>query len=261
MSSNKNSDYQSRELKTAIKAAKIGAAKAKKYFDNKTDLNQKTKLDNTPVTIADPATEEVIKKFILSKFPNANIIGEETGGSMTNETFWVIDPIDGTRSFIRGIPTWGVLIAFCKNNQFQIGVCYFPLLDVMIWAETGQGAFLNGKKINVSKVKNLNKAYVSTGNIKHFEKKQVIFDLADASYVLRCPEATYATYLVVCGKTDALVDVKASLWDYAPFITIAKEAGGKISNTKGDPLKLTDKGYVVTNGLLHDDVIKIVNKY
>lgn len=261
MSSNKKSDQLSFELRTAIEAAKIGATKALEYFDNNAKLDQKTKSDNTPVTIADPATEEVIKKFILSQFPDANIIGEETGGSLKDSTFWVIDPIDGTRSFIRGIPTWGVLISFCKNNQFQIGVCYFPLLDVLIWAEKGQGAFLNGDRIHVSGIKNLNEAYASTGNIKHFENKQVILDLADASYVLRCPEATYATYLVVCGKTDALIDMKASLWDFSPFITIATEAGGKITSTKGEPLKLTDKGYIVTNGVLHDEVVRIVNKY
>lgn len=248
------------QLKTAIDAARLGAGKALEYFDNNSNLKATNKLDNSPVTVADPLTEEIIKKHILSNFPDAKILGEEAGGSREESTCWIIDPIDGTRSFMRGIPTWGVLIAYCKDNEFIIGVCYFPILDVMIWAEKGMGAYQNGKRIHVSDISYLKEAYVSCGNIKHFENKQTVLDLADASYVLRCPEATRATALVVSGKTDVLVDVKAQLWDFAPFITIATEAGGKITNTKGEPLTRKDRGYIVTNGLLHDEVLKIVNK-
>ena len=115
----------SEELKVAIEAAKKGGKHALQYYEK--DLAIEFKNDNTPVTIADKESEEVIKNHILKSFPDAKFVGEESGGSVDKEEFWTIDPIDGTRSFIRGIPQWCNLISFCKKDGPVLGVCYYAV--------------------------------------------------------------------------------------------------------------------------------------
>lgn len=249
------------ELTTAIEAAKKGASIALKYFNTDLDLGLKYKSDNTPVTLADPETEEVIKKHILSKFPQANILGEETGGSTENESFWIIDPIDGTRIFSRGVNGWAVLIAYYTKGEFTIGVSYFPSLNEMYYAEKGQGAYLNGKKINVSDVPHLNRAFLNSGNPKYYEKVDLILKLVEKSGVTRGYETTYADCLVASGKMDISIDPYAQLWDFAPFATILPEAGGFISNLAGKPLGITDRGCVMSNGLLHKELMEVLTNH
>lgn len=110
-----NNVPQSLELQTAIEAAKVGATTALKYFNKGIAVDYKE--DKSPVTIADKKTEEAIKNFITSKFPGAKFVGEEFGGKINDDEFWIIDPIDGTRSFSRGVPEWCVMISVSKNNK------------------------------------------------------------------------------------------------------------------------------------------------
>jgi histidinol phosphatase-like enzyme (inositol monophosphatase family) len=249
------------ELEIAIEAARIGAKKALQYFDNNSDLNTKIKSDSTPVTIADPATEEVIKSYIVSKFKDAKILGEESGGSTNEESFWIIDPIDGTRVYARGINTWAVMVSYFSKGTFEIGVCYFPLFDEIYFAQNGKGAYMNGKKLTVSKTTLLKNALINSGNPKHYKNRQIILDLVENAPVVRSYETTYADCLVAAGKMDASVDPYAKLWDFAAFVPIVQEAGGKITNLKGEKPGLNDNGCIITNGLLHNELVKIVNKY
>ncbi len=161
-------------LKTAIEAARIGAKKALEYFDNDSDLSTQHKSDGTPVTVADPATEEEIKNHILSVFPDAKIVGEESGGSTNEESFWIIDPIDGTRIYARGIKSWAVLIAYVEKGEFILGVAYFPSLDELYYAEKGKGAYLNEKRITVSATQELKEAIINSGNPRYFKNKQTV---------------------------------------------------------------------------------------
>src|SRR5438874_1234590 len=117
-------------LATAIEAAKIGAATASQYFES--ELQVEYKSDNSPVTTADFESEKAIKQYISSQFTDANFLAEETASSIPANDFWVIDPVDGTNSFIRGIPFWFVLVSYYRNNQIQLGVCYFPLLKQLL---------------------------------------------------------------------------------------------------------------------------------
>lgn len=250
-----------KELKTAIEAAKKGAEKALEYFDNESDLGITHKSDNTPVTKADPETEEVIKEYILSQFPDAKILGEEGGGSADAESFWIIDPIDGTRIFARGIKGWAVLIALYTKGEFIVGVCYFPALNELYYAEKGKGAYFNGKLVKVSAIKPLNKALTNSGNPKYFKNKKVILELVEKAPVVRSYETTYADCLVAAGKMEVSIDPYAQLWDFAPFAIIIPEAGGSITNLEGKPLKLTDRGCVMSNGVLHDEIMEILSKY
>lgn len=244
------------ELKIAIEAAKIGAQEALKFY--KDELEVKIKEDNTVVTIADKASEEKIKSYITSKYHNAKFVAEESGGNRDDDSFWIIDPIDGTRSFTRGIPSWAILISFVKDNSVVVGVCYFPVLDTILYAEKGKGAYIDGKKVSVSKIKNLKNSYLGYGSPRHFKNKKLILDLIEYSGSARSFDATYSSFLLTEGKLDVHVDAYAEIWDAAPFKISVEEAGGKFTNLKGEKWRFTDRGYIATNGLLHEDVLKIV---
>ncbi len=248
------------ELKTAIDAAKIGAEKALQYFHGEDDLGVTYKKDGTPVALADPATEKVINDYIVSKYPDANVVGEESGGSRKNKSFWIIDPIDGTRIYTRGIKQWAILISYYTDNNFEIGVCYFPSLDEMYYAQRGKGAFHNGNKINVSNIQPLSKSFINFGNPKYFPNMSTVLDLVKTSIGTRGYETTYADCLVASAHMEASIDPYAQLWDYAAFVPIINEAGGKITNLKGKNLSLNDAGCIMTNGLVHDEIVKIVNR-
>lgn len=246
------------ELKTALEAAKIGAEKALLYFNNNTDLKTHNKSDNSAITIADPLTEETIKKFILSKYPNAKILGEENGGSVDEESFWIIDPIDGTRVYARGINAWAVLISYYSKGEFVIGVCYFPIFKELYYAEKGKGAFLNDTQIKVSGKNPLSKSLINLGNPRNLNDKQVIIKLAEKSECMRGYETTYADCLVAAGKMDASIDPYAKLWDFAAFATLIPEAGGIITDLQGERLKLTGSGCIMSNGVIHQELVDIV---
>lgn len=254
-----NQNNFSKYLQIALKAAELGAKKALSYFDNGSDLGEKLKPDNTNVTIADLATEKVIIDYIKSKISAANFIGEETGGEKT-ESFWIVDPIDGTRAFARGIGTWAVLISYYEASDFKIGVAYFPVLNELYYAEKGFGGFLNDTPIKISKTQNLSKSLVNSGNPKNYQNPDILPNLINKTAILRGYETTYAHALVASGKMDASVDPYSKLWDFAPFAVIIPEAGGKITNFQGNTPGLEDLGALTSNGLVHDELIKIVKR-
>lgn len=246
------------ELRVAIEAAKVGAQEALKYYN--LDLKIEKKEDKSVFSIADTKTEEVIKTQILSYFPNAQFLAEESGGNVDNESLWIIDPIDGTRSFLRGIDTWSVLVSYYTNSQVIVGVCYFPLMNILLYAKKGDGAFCNNERIHVSKINDPSTAFLAYGGIRHFKNKQPLLNLIERFESARSPEPTYSAYLVSTGKMDVFVDAYGRPWDTLPFVPIIEEAGGKMTNWKSEPLMVTDKGSVATNGLLHDEVIRVLNE-
>lgn len=250
----------SNELQVAIEAAKRGAQVVLKYF--KTDLSIEYKKDQTIVTKADKATEEEIKKTILASFPDAKFVGEESGGNTNQDEFWIIDPIDGTRGFAHKIPMWAILIALCRKGEVIAGVAHLPLLDELLYGEKGKGAFdKNGDSINVSKVSECKKAFIANGSPRHFKDKSIILRLIENSASIRCFEPTsYSDVLVSTGRLDAYVDGYAYLWDAAPFRLLIEEAGGKFTNLDGTPWTIKSRGYISSNGILHDEIVNIVNE-
>lgn len=245
------------ELTIAIEAAKIGADVALSYFDNLPPVEYKE--DKSVVTKADRETEKAIKNALLKAQPSARFVGEETGGNVNEDEFWIVDPIDGTRSFVRGISTWCVLLALCKNKEIVLGVAYFPLLNELFYAQKDKGAFKNKKPIHVSNISTLEDAYVSYGSLRHFKNPLSILNLVKSVATARSPEATYATCLVAGGKFEAHVDAYAQLWDAAPFRIIIPEAGGTITNLEGKPLTFSDRGFIATNRKIHKDIVRLVN--
>ncbi len=247
----------SEELKVAIEAAKEGGKHALKHYDK--DLTVELKDDNTPVTVADKESEEVIKNHILKSFPNAKFVGEESGGSVDEDEFWTIDPIDGTRSFNRGIPQWCTLISLCKKEGPVIGVCYYPINNQLMYAERGHGAYLNGEKIHVSKINSFSNALLGYGNPRYVKNKKSLLRIIELAGSSRSWEATYSIFLLTQGKVDAFYDGYGFVWDVAPFKVIVEEAGGKITRPDGSTWSYKGRGCVATNGLLHDEVIKLIN--
>ncbi len=246
-------------LDVAIEAAKKGSVVATRYFNNLPKVNYKS--DKSPVTKADIETEKLIRSIISRKFPDHGIVGEELRSTMPNAKYqWVIDPIDGTRSFIRGLPQWCVLIAVMENNKPIVGVCYYPHQDELFSAKKGKGTYCNGKKTKVSSTKNFNEAYINYYNLKHFARLNKVQNLIDI-----CKQTnTSMSYASFCmnyflkGKIDAYVCAHGLLWDFAALAILTEEAGGKFTDFSGKD-SLTSETAVFSNGLIHNQVINILN--
>jgi len=247
----------SKELETAISAAKTGAARALTYFNK--NLKVKYKKDQTPVTIADKSTEEAMVNYIKSRFPKAKFLCEESGGSITNDDLWIIDPIDGTRSFIRGVPAWCVIVSLSRKKEITQCAIYYPFTKNVYYAEKGEGAYVNGKLIRVSEVADISRAYLGYGSIKHFINKRRLINITSAVGSARSWEVTYSSCLVAEGKMDISVDEYGRAWDIAPFKLLIEEAGGKITRFNGGKWTLEGRGAVITNGILHEKVLRILN--
>lgn len=248
----------SNELKVAIEAAKAGAKEALTYFNK--NITVKYKEDLTPTTIADTKTEEVIKSFISKRFPNTKFLAEESGGVVTEDNLWIIVPIDGTRSFTRGIPTWCVIVSLACQGEIVLTVVHYPFGNITYFCEKGKNAYVNNKRMHVSKVSDINRSYLGYGSLTHFDDKRGLINLVNEVGSARSWEATYSSCLVAEGKMDINVDAYGKVWDVAPFKLMIEEAGGKITRLNGDEWTLGGSGAVITNGLLHDQVIKILNK-
>lgn len=246
------------KLDIAKNAAKIGAATAQKYFN--THLHIDLKEDKSPVTIADKETELKIKEYILSQDPNAKFVGEEFGGDYSQDTYWLIDPIDGTAYFARGIPIWGTLITYIEHGEVTVGVSYIPFVDELLYAQKGRGAFLNGKKIHVSDRKTVDKSFISyTTFFRITDRLPGFAALCKKSFKAKGLGDSYAYHLLATGKIEAKFDGAPLPFDIAGVNLIVEEAGGKVTNFKGEPWKFTDDNVIVTNGHIHDEVLQIVN--
>jgi len=228
------------------------------------DLVVDTKPDLTPVSEADRAVEVALRARLVAERPSHGVLGEEQGetagtGPEAGEWRWIIDPIDGTKNYVRGIPVWGTLIALQHRAETTVGVVSAPALGRRWWATLGGGAFADGKRVRVSAVANLDDALLSYDEVVSFDR----LGLADAFLALgrrvwrvRGYSDFWAHMLVAEGAVDVAVHAEPGvrLWDLAPLKLIVEEAGGRFTDLGGTP---TDDGgsAVSSNGLLHDEVL------
>ncbi len=245
------------ELKIAIEAAKKGAENAIKYFYKGIDSSVKD--DGTVLTHADTETEEVIKDFISAKFKNAKFVGEEYGGNIKEKEFWCIDPIDGTRSYARGIPTWCTIVSLCRDDDVYLSVVYFPHIDTIYYGQRGLGAFENNKKLHVSSISNIKDAFLGFGSPRHIKDPNSFWRLVKATAGSRSWDPTYTGCLLAAGKVDIHIDEWGKIWDLAPFKVMVEEAGGKITRLDGSPWNFEGSGAIISNGILHDKALSIFN--
>ncbi len=231
--------YQS-YLDFAVETAYLAGRLTLGYFHGETSTDFKS--DDTPVTAADRAAERLIRRRIEKNYPGHAIIGEEygiSGGDSDQEPHrWIIDPIDGTKSFIRGVPLYGVLIGLEVEGSVEVGVAYFPALDEMVAAGTGLGCRLNGRLVRVSEGKTLDRATVAftdAGSFAMFNRGEAWEKVQKATWFRAGWGDAYGHCLVATGRVELMLDPVMSLWDCAPFPPILSEAGGYFGDWKGTP--------------------------
>lgn len=226
-----------------------------------TELQAQRKADNTPVTIADQQAEQRLRELILKYWPDHGIIGEEYGQSPSSSPFtWTIDPIDGTKSFISGVPFYSNLLALTDGEKSLIGIANFPALGETIYAVRDEGCFWNGRRAHVSTVDKLSDAVLLTSALNDFGDKRAAWDrLVSRTYTQRTWGDAYGYFLVATGRAEVMVDPAMDVWDSAPFQVIVEEAGGTFTDWKGIP---TIHAYesLATNGGLFEQVMAVVNE-
>lgn len=219
------------------------------------DLRIDHKGDGTPVTDADRAVERFLREEIGRAHPGDGIIGEEEGPTASsNGSHWIIDPIDGTKAFSRGVPLYANLLALDDEHGAAIGVVNIPALGEMVWAGRGRGCFLNGAPAAVSDHAALAGAYVSTSGYEAWDETALLA-VKRAGATLRTWGDGYGYLLVATGRIDAMVDPLAERYDLAPMAVILAEAGGRFSDLAGDATTAGGSG-VATNGRIHDDLLE-----
>lgn len=244
------------ELSLAIKTAREAGSIQLKYQYRV--LNVEIKQDRSPVTEVDKECEQLIRDKLLSAFPDDGFIGEETGktAGKSNRT-WMVDPLDGTRPYIRGIPTYSVLISLEDNGEYVVGVTHFPAKEESYWASKGGGAFCNNKKIHVSGTKEMPVVIGSClGIIEKLdteEGRKVLTLMKRWDYVYGFMDA-YSYMCVASGKLDICIGLIDSPLDRASTACIIEEAGGSYSDLSGNK-SINNNSFVLSNGLLHNQIV------
>jgi histidinol-phosphatase len=219
------------------------------------DLKVSRKPDRTPVTDADTAVEDTMRTMINDAFPADEIAGEEGGGTIGGGRTWVLDPIDGTKNFLRGVPAWATLIALVVDNSPIVGVVSAPALGKRWWAAKGEGAFTDdGRRMSVSGVSSLDDAYLSTtdlGSWGRYHSRDAYLRLVDACWESRAFGDFWQHCLVAEGVMDVAAEPIVNPWDVAPLQVLVEEAGGRFTDLTGAASFLGGSA-LSTNGHVHD---------
>lgn len=249
-------------VETAIAAAK--AAEEIIMFYYKRQLTVELKADYTPVTIADKEAEQVIKQVLSAAFPEHGFWGEETGREYSsNDYVWLIDPIDGTKSFVREYPFFSTQLALLHHGKIILGISNAPVFKELAWAGQGQGAFLNGQLLQVSKVERWQDATLSFGNIKTLlrTRPEAFARLVALCNRIRGYGDFYHSHLLASGKIDIVIESDINILDIAALSLIVQEAGGQVSDLDGKPIRLDSTSFVASNALLHQPLIDVLADY
>jgi histidinol-phosphatase len=221
------------------------------------DLVVETKPDMTPVTEADRAVEEALAARIAAVRPNHGVVGEEFGSRGSTRSRWIIDPIDGTKNYVRGIPVFATLIALETDGVIQLGLVSAPALERRWWAARGEGAFANGESIRVSGVDQLGDAQLLHAGLDEWElamPMDALLGLAARTWRSRGFGDFWQHMLVAEGSAEIAIDPQVSLWDVAALLVIVEEAGGRLTDLEG-AARADGGSAVTTNGWLHDIVL------
>jgi len=253
------SDLSNRTLEFMVEAesfAREAGEVTLRYFG--ADLVAEEKSDGTPVTIADREAEQLLRERIAQRFPDHGILGEEFGESGAGaDVRWILDPIDGTKSFIHGVPLYGVLIGVEVEGEPVVGVAHFPALRETVVAGRGLGARFNGRPCSVSGTSDLRKSLLLTTDAAAVAAGPISEGwraLSKRVAYSRTWGDAYGHMLVATGRADIMVDPELSPWDAAPLLTIVSEAGGRFTTVGGNATIHGGSG-VSTNGLLHDEAL------
>jgi len=251
----------SKELNVAIAAAKKGGKVLMKYF--RKSFKVETKMDGSPVTIADKESEAVIIKTIKKTFPTHAFWGEESGKQGSADNVWIIDPLDGTKSFTRGFLDFGISIALQRKGEIIVGVMYLPAVGEMLVAKKGKGAFLGNKKISVSNNKLLADSFVYLDTNKKIWNELNLWERAikiiREAMLIRASNGLNKLMDVATGRADAYVGIGLSPWDVAAGSLIINEAGGKLTDFEGNETILLRR-CVASNGKVQNELLNILGE-
>ena len=244
------------EMAFAVDTARAAGALTLEWFRHP-ELAVDHKGDGSPVTAADLAAERLIRERLTATRPDDAILGEEQDdvGGTTGRT-WVIDPIDGTKAFTRGVPLYSVLLALVDDHGPAIGVIHLPALGETVWAGRGRGAFHDGEPCSVGTVDDPSRSVLCTSGTGYWPDDTLRRVLA-SPFTFRTWGDAYGYALVATGRAEAMVDPAAHPWDLAPMGVILTEAGGRFTAVDGTDDWRLGSG-VATNGLVHDRVIALL---
>jgi histidinol-phosphatase len=219
------------------------------------------KADESPVTIADRGAERLLRRLIEDRFPDHAIVGEEFGETDRDSTYrWIIDPIDGTRSFVRGVPLYGVLVGLEIAGENAVGVVHLPGLGEMLAAARGLGCRWNGRPAHVSDVSRLDQAlavYTDSALFAKYGKAEPWARLQAGTHTQRGWGDCYGHCLVATGRAEVMLDPILNAWDCAALVPILAEAGGTFTDWNGEPTIYSGHGFS-TNGVLFDQVLELI---
>ncbi|MHB8351088.1 MAG: inositol monophosphatase family protein [Thermoplasmata archaeon] len=244
-------------LAIAQKAARAGGRRTLESFGRR--LASETKPDGTPVTDADRASEAAIRAVLARARPQDGFTGEESGiVAGASAVHWIVDPLDGTKSFIHGVPLYAVLVAAEVRGIPTVGVIHLPALDEMVSAARGVGCRWNGRRAQVSTIDRLSEATVLTTSVRGIEAHGLPFRrIARASRLQRGWGDGYGYAMVATGRAEVMIDAAVLVWDAAPLLPILEEAGGRFTDWKG---RATIRGAdaVGSNGHVHEEIVRLL---
>ncbi len=247
-----------RRLEVAIAAAKAAGEVALRYF--RTALQVERKQDHSPVTIADREAEQRAVAVLREAFPEHGILGEEFGEQGGAGARWIIDPIDGTKSFIRGIPFFATLIALEEDGEITTGAIYAPALDDLLYAQKGHGAFDERGRLHVSSVATLSRSMLVFGGASALRGHgywAAYERLVDRSDRQRAYGDYFGYTFVARGQAEAMVDVDLKPWDLAALKILIEEAGGRFTDFTGRATPFGGNA-IASNGLVHEEIRRLV---
>ncbi len=255
-----NADWRTR-YELAVDAARRAGDLARAYYESSFEVEHKA--DSSPVTVADKAAEKLIREAVTAAFPSDGFLGEEFGDQPGRSGFrWIIDPIDGTKSFIRHVPIWATLIGLEYQGEQIAGVAYIPVFDMMYRALRGDGAYHNERRVRVSDIGTLAESslcYSSMGWFTRAGREQVFHTLYKQTKRQRGHGDFYGFVLVAEGAADVMVEHGVNPWDVAATKAIVEEAGGTFTDWNGNPT-INTPDVLATNGKLHAACLAILRE-
>lgn len=245
-------------LQTALDAARAADPIIRRYFVDGAAVEYKA--DNSPVTEADVAAERAIRDTIEARFPDHGYFGEETGQSRAEASVtWLVDPIDGTKGFVRGYPMFSTQIAVMEAGELVVGVSHAPLFDETCWAVKGEGAWFNGEPVRVSGVDDLSRAQISFGNVRTLARSptawRALADIVQVAERTRGYGDFYHYHLLASGRIDAVIESDVNILDIAAVALIVNEAGGVFTDGDGRAVGMDTTSVLAANAALHGGLL------
>ena len=247
----------SARLDAALAAASTASTIIRTHYAGA--VTARAKADGSPVTDADIEAERAIRAHVEALFPGDGFYGEESAAERLDaEHLWLVDPIDGTKSFVRGYPMFSTQIAVMRRGRLELGVSSAPAYGETAWAERGAGAFQDGARLAVSRIARLDQATLSTGNLRSLANgpRWAAFGRLVARLDRIRGFGDFLHYhLLAAGKIDAVLESDIHILDIAALTVIVEEAGGRVTDLEGAPIGLATRSILATNGVLHEAVL------